>query len=153
MSFFELTTHFLAKKFEIFEFSIFAGPDKNFSIVFSNSQGYYLSEKIQFGVRFSFLYLQGGPEVGSPFENLQFFPSKIDSLKHWMLIGQKTFAGNIIRNFQQTRDNLFRLSVWPTCDQKNAFFRADDDFFRQKIWKSWIFNICHIVKKFFDNYF
>ena len=46
-----------------------------------------------------------------------------------MLIGPKFFAANTIRRFQQSRDNQFWVSVWPTPDLKNAFFRADDDFF------------------------
>ena len=87
MIFFELTTFFLLKNFENLEFSIFATSVKKFSIISTNSLGLYLSENIQFGVRLCFLDLQEGPEVGSFFENIQFFLSTIDSLEHWMLIG------------------------------------------------------------------
>ena len=115
MSFFELTTFFFAEKFENLEFSIFAGPDKNFLIISRNSLDLYLTENIHFEVRLCDSYLQEGPKVGSRFQSTQIFLSTIDSLEHWMLIGQKHLPGT--------------LSVWPTCDQKNGLFRADDQFF------------------------
>ena len=47
----------------------------------------------------------------------------------------KIIASIIINRFQQTRDNQFRVSVWPSRDQKNEIFRADDHFFEQNFWK------------------
>ena len=64
--------------------------------------------------------------------------------EYLMLIGPKFFAANTIRRFQQSRDNQFWVSVWPTHDLKNAFFRADDDFFTVFFWFFQIFGICLI---------
>ena len=56
----------------------------------------------------------------------------INFIAYWALIGQNYFAANIIRSFQQTRDNQFRVSVWPSRDLKTVFFRADHHFFWRK---------------------
>ena len=61
---------------------------------------------------------------------------------YWMLIGSNCFATNMTSRFQQTRDNQFRVSVWPTRDSKNAFFRADGHFFLENFETFRIFGIC-----------
>ena len=61
---------------------------------------------------------------------------------YWMLIGPNYFATNMTSRFQRTRDNQFRVSVWPTRDSKSAFFRADGHFFSENFETFQIFGIC-----------
>ena len=64
-------------------------------------------------------------------------------------------GGGRSKNFlveTKTRDNQFRVSIWPSRDRKKEIFRADDHFFRQNFQKFETFGICHNVLKNFNNF-
>ena len=79
--------------------------------------------------------LQEGPEVGSRFENTQIFLSTIDSLEHWMLIGQKHLLGtsskSSIKHVTTSSDCLSGRHV----TKKMRFFELTTNFFDENFEK------------------